>query len=234
MQNDISEMKALQCKLDASLCSVMARLEQIEKHVTGFQTSLQPIAPIEQHLQSLHKSVISQQQKVVNLEDYSRRSNLLVFGVPEAKSESENELKEKVIGNIFDKRLGVKVASVGRIHRLGKRIKKTGNSENDSGRGEQKTRPVILYFQDFNEKMAVFSNVKKLKGSKIYIQNDYSKETLRKRKLLWESARKDKDEGLDPKLYDDKLKINDETYVWDDLTGRRMKLILSPAQSQSK
>lgn len=82
--------------------------------------------------------------------------------------------------------------------------------------------------------MAVFSNVKKLKGSKIYIQNDYSKETLRKRKLLWESARKDKDEGLDPKLYDDKLKINDETYVWDDLTGRRMKLILSPAQSQSK
>ncbi|KAH9372220.1 hypothetical protein HPB48_003427 [Haemaphysalis longicornis] len=96
MQNDISEMKALQCKLDASLCSVMARLEQIEKHVTGFQTSLQPIAPIEQHLQSLHKSVISQQQKVVNLEDYSRRSNLLVFGVPEAKSESEDELQRRL------------------------------------------------------------------------------------------------------------------------------------------
>lgn len=70
-----------------------------------------------------------------------------------------------------------------------------------------------MYFQDFNEKNGCFQKRKKLKGSKIYIQNDYLNETLRKRKLPWESARKDKNGGQDLRVYEDKLKINGETFV---------------------
>lgn len=76
---------------------------------------------------------------------------MVVFGVPEAKSETQDELKEEVIGNVFHKQLGVKVTSVGRIHRRGKCMKETDSSENESGGGERKTLPVIFYFHDPNE-----------------------------------------------------------------------------------
>lgn len=106
------------------------------------------------------------------MEDRSRRSNLLVFGVQDDPNVTDNDLKDK---EVFSDKLGVPCKSVGRIHRLGK---------------PGKERPIIIHFQDFNEKELVLKNAHKLKGTQISVQTDYSTQTLRKRKLLWESARR--------------------------------------------
>lgn len=98
---------------------------------------------------------------------------------------------------------------IGRIHRLGRHTGK---------------RPVIVYLQDFNEKKAIFANVTKLKGSKINIQNDFSQQTLRKRKLLWESAKTDKNDGKKVYLVNDRLKIDKDEYTWDETKGQRVKV----------
>lgn len=100
------------------------------------------------------------------------------------------QLRSKAITEVFDRKLGVPCSSVARIHRLGRKVGK---------------RPVILYFQDFNEKSSVLSNSKKLKGTGILVQNDYSQSTLTKRKKLWESARADKAAGKNVFLIKDKL-----------------------------
>lgn len=59
----------------------------------------------------------------------------------------------------------MKCSSVGGIHRLGKRAAQ---------------RPVILFFQGYNEKI-FFKNVGKLEATKAFIQNEYSCETWRKK-----------------------------------------------------
>ena len=107
--------------------------------------------------------------------------------------------------------------SVARIHRLGKPSPK---------------RAVILYFQDFNKKEAVLRNSRKLKGTGINIQNDYCADTLRKRKLLWESAREDKVKGKKVSLVHDKIRIANEMYTWDDASYSR-KLMAKPKKSPS-
>lgn len=152
--------------------------------------------------------------KITDLEDRSRRSNLVVFGIPEPPEETEDMLKEAVLTEVFEHKLEVKCKSVGRIHRLGK----PGGS-----------RPVIVYFQDYNEKQQTISNARKLKGTDISVQNDYSKETLRKRKLLWNSAKEEKRQGKKVNLVHDKLMVDRDRYVWDDCKNSRIKI----ASSQS-
>lgn len=110
---------------------------------------------------------------------------------------------------MFGNKLGVNCSSVARIHRLGR------NKDN---------RPIILYFQDYREKQAIWKNVSKLKGSKISIENDYCAETRRKRKLLWQSAKADKYAGKDVFLVEDRLRIGTDLFSWNDSSNSRQWL----------
>lgn len=76
-------------------------------------------------------------------------------------------------------------------------------------------------------------NAYKLKGKDISLQSDYSPNTLRKRKLLWESARKEKKEGKKVILLNDKLLVNGTLYAWDDVKNRRVKLPSRQSGSQA-
>lgn len=138
-----------------------------------------------------------QTRKLTDLEDRGRRSNLIVFGIPEKPDETESDLKRQVISEVFNSKLGVKCTSVARIHRLGR----SGSN-----------RPIILFLQDFTKKQAVLKRASKLKGTNIFVQNDYSKQTLAKRKLLWESAKAEKAQGKRAFLVHDKLRVDDDLF----------------------
>lgn len=69
---------------------------------------------------------------------------------------------------------------------------------------------------DFSEKIAILNNCKKLKGTRISINSDYSQATLEKRRLLWSSAKSQKDSGDRVQLIHDKLKINGELFYWNE------------------
>lgn len=117
-------------------------------------------------------------------------------------------LKSKILDDVFSKKLDVQCKSIGRIHRLGRPGKK---------------RPVIIYFQDYNEKQQILKNAYKLKGTVISLQN-YSHTTLKKRKLLWDSAKLEKQQGKKVSLKDDKLRVNDDTFIWDDTQNARINI----------
>lgn len=127
-----------------------------------------------------------------------------MFGIPEEPNESEAVLRNKVIKNVFEKKLEVKCVSIARIHRLGKPSEK---------------RPISLYFQDYNEKEAVLRNAKKLKGTSISLQNDYCADTLQKRKLLRDGVKQDKNMGKKVSLVQDKVRIDKQLYYWDDTSN---------------
>ena len=65
------------------------------------------------------------------------------------------------------------------------RIKKKGNSENP---GEPRTR--ACRFLNYKDKTNILKNAKKLKGKNIFINKDFSHETIELRKELLEKVKK--------------------------------------------
>lgn len=152
-----------------------------------------------------------QQERMINLEDRSQQKNLMVFGIAENEKESTDDLKSKVLTDIFEEILGVTLTTVERIHRVGKK-------------NSNKPRPVVLRLFDCREKSKLYQNCKKLKGSGISIGDDFSKETLAKRKLLWNSAKQKRDDGERVQLNHDKLIINSDVFVWDYSKNGRVRI----------
>lgn len=169
------------------------------------------LANLEACVRDLESTVQRQQQKISDMEDRARRNNLIVFGENECVNETLQGLEDKVIKNIFSALLGINPTSVERIHILGKKR-------------DDRDRPIILRLYDYNEKIAIFKNYRKLKGTKISIADDYSYETLQKRKLLWQSAQSDKSDGSKVRLVHDKLFINDIPYTWDAQSNCRVRM----------
>lgn len=198
-----------QNKITSEIAALRAQQDDMQKLMSEWALRFAEMEKRAARVDNLEKTIVSLQAKITDLEDRSRRANLVVFGVNEDPAETEPDLKRKVLTEIFGEKLNVHCRSVGRIHRIGKP-------------GTQ--RPVIIFFQDFNEKEQVLMNANKLKGTKVSIQNDYSKETLRKRKLLWDSAKNEKLQGKKVALVHDKLRVDKEKFAWDDTTNSRIKL----------
>lgn len=116
-----------------------------------------------------------------------------------------------MLQSIFEEKLGVTVASVERIHRLGRLT-------------EGKPRPVILRLYDFNEKLDILRNASKLKGSQVFISEDFSRRVQLVRKELWNSIKHTRKPEDKVSLRYDKLIVNSEVYTWDESTRQLMKL----------
>lgn len=208
----LTELSDIRNRLTATENTVTllnSRWTELDKVLHDVREKSSQIQTLQDKVLSLENVIEQQTNKITDLEDRSRRSNLVVYGIKDQADESDQVLRAQVIDNVFTKILKQPSTSVARIHRLGKRV---GN------------RPVIVYFQDFLEKEAILRSASKLKGTDIFIQNDFSQSTLRKRKLLWQSAKADKANGKSVSLISDKLKIDGVTYTWDDTRQQRIAM----------
>lgn len=175
------------------------RLGQIETRLTGH----------DHEITSLYK-------QIDDLENRSRRNNLIIRGISEATPETEEVLVRSVTHEVFDGILKVKVDSIERIHRLGRHI---------PGR----IRPVIVKFADFRDKMKILNNCSKLKGTQISINEDFSKRVVEIRKHLWNSTADERKEGAKARLVFDKVKINNVLYAWDEVRNERYRCSSYPS-----
>ena len=117
------------------------------------------------------------EEKTQDLEDRSRRTNLVVFGVPENKSSTFEDC-DKVVCNILGQ-YGILESEdihrglLERAHRLGK--KKTDQT---------RPRPIIVCCGSYKDKEYILHNANKLKGTPYIISEDFSKATLDIRRQL--------------------------------------------------
>ncbi|XP_065286334.1 uncharacterized protein [Dermacentor albipictus] len=181
------------------LTSIDLKLDSLSNLDTKVSTCMEQI-------NSLQKALISLELKVDDLENRSRRSNLIVYGLPEEAKENEGSLEHKVHEKILKSVLEVEDVTIERIHRLGRPAAK-------------KTRPVILKLLDYRDKTQILSNCYKLKGSSFSIGEDFSWRVRNIRKKLWNYAKARKESGDKVSLSYDKLRINDDLYRWDDETN---------------
>nr|CAD7194419.1 unnamed protein product [Timema douglasi] len=109
----------------------------------------------------INKKVMLQEDKLDDLDQYSRRNCLLVHGMPEKPGE---EVRTEVL-RMFETRLNVKIEArdVDRCHRIGK-PKRTSAEALVEGR-----RPITIKFTSHQKRSLAFSAKKALKSTSILI-----------------------------------------------------------------
>ena len=136
--------------------------------------------------------------RMIELEDYSRRENLIICGIKESQGENCFMVIQK-----FFQHLGFEHIFIQRCHRVGMR----------HNRGE---RDILVRLLHFQEKMMIMKCRSKL-PSGIYINDDHSPETKRKinvLRLVYKEAKK-----IDPTttLAKDKLYFRKKQYTMKNL-----------------
>ena len=111
-------------------------------------------------------------EKMRDLEDRSRGNNLRVDGLKKIDNETweqTEEIRQQMICDVLE----LEGINIQRAHRAGNKSNK-----------RNAPRTIVAKFASYKDKQAIFSVAKKLKGKDIYINEDYSKETLKKRRKL--------------------------------------------------
>ena len=139
------------------------------------------------NLTSAKKQCEDLTNKASDLEDRSRRNNVVFFNIPEEAEEN----CDSIIMNLLTSRGFFEsdyTLELDRSHRLGKK-----KPDSDSSR----PRPIIVRFSFYKDKDHVIKNGKLLKGSDIIVREDFSKLTLEIHKDLRNHALQAKNAMLD-------------------------------------
>ena len=201
LSQDISEIKN----------TVKTRFDALELRVTALENTCskalteQDSEQFRSELVCLKRTVADITAKFEDLENCSRRNNIIIHGLPEDKDENRDTLHSKVV-NVFN-RLAVDYPRVERSHRLGRT--RPGRS-----------RPVILKLLDFNDKLLLLKNAYKLKNSDIKLSEDFSLKVRAVRKKLWDASAEHRNNGSVVKMRFDHLFIDNVRYNWDGPSNR--------------
>jgi len=159
----------------------------------------------------LKTSLLEEQEKIIALENYSRRENLRFTNVHECKDENYMD----VVYDMIEKDMNINVEDIhfNAVHRVGK-----PRSEDPS---KSTPRPIIARFLSGEDRDTVFRARYRLKGSStakdVYIAQDYAKAIQQERKVLIKAMFQAKEWGLSSKVIDRKLIINNVIYKVSDI-----------------
>ncbi|KAH9373364.1 hypothetical protein HPB48_018417 [Haemaphysalis longicornis] len=101
--------------------NVEKRLNAIDLKRKLVESCVSEVREFGSKLSALEKTVERLEKQIVHLEDRGRRNNLLVFGVSEKEEESAESFTKEVVDDIFQAKMNVKVSSVERIDRIGRK-----------------------------------------------------------------------------------------------------------------
>ncbi|XP_077494377.1 uncharacterized protein LOC144105034 [Amblyomma americanum] len=195
---DIQEIKKGKAVTNQKLIAIEKKLEKI----SGLETQLTECA---RKVAELERNLATMTSKLDELENRSRRSNLIPYGVKEQEDETTDTLHETVTKTVFEDVLGITKTDIERIHRLGRPSKDN----------ETRPRPIILKFLDYRDKLSILKQCSKLKDSGFSIGEDFSLAVMNVRKKLWDRTKEHRDRKEKVSLVYDKVKINGQLFMWD-------------------
>lgn len=173
------------------ICQLNKRVEDLEKSInyTSSKTD-ESVALCEEIKENISKNsddIAQVFDKTRDLEDRSRRDNLVFFNVEETNDTNEDceklVMSELVKCGIFS-RQDVTRPLTERAHRLG-----------NKRRGDGKPRPIIVKMSSHRDKQHIIHSAKKLANVKMNVSEDYSKETVNLHTLLRSKAKAAKEQN---------------------------------------
>ena len=204
LQNEIREIKASLSSISGVNDNIDKKINEVALRVTKIEESMDQSTLRYRQLQSDYRLL---QEKIIKMESQSRRDNLLFDGIAESPPgvrENEDDCL-KLLRGIMVKKMGILNANQMRIvrcHRLGL------PPSNSNPRGPQiRPRTIIAKFHWFGDRQTVWQARLKLKGSDIFVSEDFPKEIVERRKVLLPIMHGARKQGFKSYLQIDKLHI---------------------------
>lgn len=116
------------------------------------------ITELKRSIEEKDKKINCLESKLDDLEQYSRRQCLRIFGIEESRQENTDQIAVEIAEKVG---VQLSVQDIDRSHRIGVR-------------GER-PRPIILKFTSYRKRSEVFKSKKALKGSGVTIREDLTK-----------------------------------------------------------
>ena len=158
----------------------------------------------------MREKLVEMTEKGNYLEGQTRRNNLVVDGIPEAQNESWKETEDKVRCVINEKlHLDSSQMVIERAHRTG----------NPTGYSGKRPRPIMIKFLRNKDKMAVLGKAKDLKGTNIYVNEDYTEAVRQKRRELIPAMKAARERGDIAYIRHDKLIVYPSYQKYKDQKG---------------
>lgn len=206
---DVKSIKTGQKNIETKIGHIQKRLDALEektKVLDNFNTNLVEIQDSVKVLTTQHDSMES---RLDELEDRSRRDNLLFYGIPDSREsweQSEAHVKS-ILTNALDT---MPENSIERAHRLGPLT-------------PNKCRPIIVKLSGYKIKDKILSARAKLREINVTVSEDFSPATRIARRKLIEFA-KNLPQSPTFQLRHNKLVINKKQYVYDMATESVVEL----------
>lgn len=199
LARDIADVTLFQQTLNKRFDALEFRVAALEKNTADPRTSFDQSGS---DVRSLSRAVSELMEKNDDLENLSRRNNIILHGLDENDDENNNMLFSNV-RQFFTEKLNIECPPIERCHRIG--TKREGRS-----------RPVILRVLDFRNKTEIMKIVSKPKGTKSYVTEHFSANVHAIRKKLWTPTSSCRNRGSVVRLRYDHVFINNVRYWWND------------------
>ncbi len=154
----------------------------------------------QERMKQMQRQISWLEDKIDELENRSRRSNLVIKGIPEEKGESWIQSECKV-QELLEKQLGVTSVEIVRAHRVG------------WVQGER-PHPFVVKFTNEKEREQVMQAKTKLKSTQIYIDEDFSARLREERRQLFAVVRREGEQGRRARVRFNKVEIESQLYQW--------------------
>ena len=142
--------------------SLNANLDDVKGTTIELQTEVEVLKAQVGELQNENKSLKERMSRIENksddLESRSRRNNLLFYGMERGQGETNKDCEERLRDLVTDQMELANDVEFDRVHRVG--------SKPDS--------PIIARCTFYKDKVAILKAKKKLKGSNIFVGEDFS------------------------------------------------------------
>lgn len=163
---------------------------------------IKEMGQLKKQVEELKMEVQVCRKEIKEIQNKERKLNFVIKGIQEEKEESDDETVSKV-KTFLQNKLGVQMEGVNKAYRMGRYSQQ-----------RKYHRIIMVKCQNENFKKNVLQMKGKLKGSQIYIEEDYSKEVREVRRKLFEKAVLERKEGKIAYVKFNKLIIDGETYGW--------------------
>ena len=195
------EVSAIKESLEYSqgqLHTAIVKLEEQAKMICKLQTELNRER---QQRQVLEEKLLKMEHRFALSEDYIRRYNLIIYGIPETKDENCHVKVSAFFRNTMKINEELKLDTV---HRLGKPV---------HGRDRQ----MIVRFLTQDHRKLAWEKRRELKGTGFFLNEDFSAETRNKRSTLQQVLKEARKQDMRSSLTGASLLIEGRRYTVDTL-----------------
>ena len=202
IETDMSEMKTTVNNYKHSLDKTQEQLSEALETIDILEGKTRTVDIMREDMQLLKQKNVQLEKKILAMESYSRRQNLIIEGWEEQKKENCFQIAH----SLFQK-LKVPPKPLEMCHRLGQYRQKQATP-----------RKIILRFTHVQDKISVMKEAGELKGTRIFIKDDLPVELEQQRQSLWPVYKLAKSIDKSASLKKDKIHFNGHVYNMDNLS----------------